>query len=85
MQARVLLDGLAMPESPRWHDGRLWFSNRGTREIVAVDLDGNSELLEKDREGLGWTTNWLPDDRMLVTEPKLIRVEPNGSRVATPI
>jgi sugar lactone lactonase YvrE len=44
MQPRVLLDGLAMPESPRWHDGRLWFSNWGTRQIVAVDLDGNSEV-----------------------------------------
>ena len=39
MQPRVLLGGLAMPESPRWHDGRLWFSNWGTREIVAVDVD----------------------------------------------
>ena len=36
MQPRVLLDGLAMPESPRWHDGRLWFSNWGTTQIVAV-------------------------------------------------
>jgi hypothetical protein len=38
MQPRVLLDGLAMPESPRWHDGRLWFSNWGTREVVAVGV-----------------------------------------------
>ena len=45
MQPPVLLDGLAMPESPRWHDGRLWFSNWGTRQIVAVDLDGNSEVV----------------------------------------
>ena len=21
----VLLSGLGIPESPRWHDGRLWF------------------------------------------------------------
>jgi hypothetical protein len=26
-EPRVLLDGLAIGESPRWHDGRLWFSN----------------------------------------------------------
>jgi hypothetical protein len=26
MRTRVLLDGLAMPESPRWHEGRLWLS-----------------------------------------------------------
>src|SRR5262249_32387234 len=43
MTPRVLLDGLAIPESPRWYDGRLWFSNWGTRQIVAVDLDGSSE------------------------------------------
>jgi sugar lactone lactonase YvrE len=46
MQPRVLLDGLAMPESPRWHDDRLWFSNWGTKQIVAVDLEG-SDVLQK--------------------------------------
>ena len=51
MQPRVLLDGLAMPESPRWHDGRLWFSNWGTRQIIAVDLDGNSEVVGEGAEG----------------------------------
>jgi hypothetical protein len=53
-------------------------SNWGTREIVAVDLDGNSEVVGEGPEGLGWATNWLPDDRIPITEPKLIRVEPNG-------
>ena len=81
MQPRVLLDGLAMPESPRWHDGRLWFSNWGTREIVAVDLDGRSEVVGEGPDGLGWATNWLPDGRLLVTGQVLIRVEPDGSRV----
>ena len=81
MQARVLLDGLAMPESPRWHDGRLWFSNWGTRQIVAVDMDGNSEVVGEGPDGLGWATNRLPDGRLLVTGPELIRVEPDGSRV----
>ena len=81
MQARVLLDGLAMPESPRWHDGRLWFSNWGTRQIVAVDLDGKSEVVGEGPDGLGWATNWLPDGRLLVTGPELVRVEPDGARV----
>ena len=81
MQPRVLLDGLAMPESPRWHDGRLWFSNWGTRQIVAVDLDGNSEVVGEGPDGLGWATNWLPDGRTLVTGPELTRVGPDGSRV----
>ena len=81
MQPRVLLDGLAMPESPRWRDGRLWFSNWGTREIVAVDLEGNSEVVGEGPDGLGWATNWLPDGRLLVTGPELVRVERDGSRV----
>ncbi|OLE29884.1 MAG: gluconolaconase [Actinobacteria bacterium 13_1_20CM_3_68_10] len=81
MQPRVLLDGLAMPESPRWHQGRLWFSNWGTRQIVAVDLDGNSEVVGEGPDGLGWATNWLPDGQMLITGPELIRVERDGSRV----
>jgi sugar lactone lactonase YvrE len=81
MQPRVLLDGLAMPESPRWHDDRLWFSDWGTRQIVAVDLDGNSEVVGEGPAGLGWATNWLPDGRQIVTGADLIRVEADGSRV----
>ena len=44
-EPRVLLDGLALVESPRWHEGRLWFAHWGTGEIVAVDLDGGSEVV----------------------------------------
>src|SRR4051812_28595390 len=81
MQPRVLLDGLAMPESPRWHEGRLWFSNWGTGQIVAVGLDGSSDVVGEGPDGLGWATNWLPDGRMLITGLELLRVEPDGSRV----
>jgi sugar lactone lactonase YvrE len=79
MQPRVLLDGLAMPESPRWHDGRLWFSNWGTRQIVAVDLDGRSDVVGDGPAGLGWATSWLPDGTLLITGPELIRVDSDGS------
>jgi sugar lactone lactonase YvrE len=81
MRTRVLLEGLAMPESPRWRDGRLWFSNWGADEVVAVDLDGNSEVVARGPEGAGWAVNWLPDDRMLITGNELTRVERDGSRV----
>jgi sugar lactone lactonase YvrE len=81
MEPHVLLDGLAIPESPRWHDGRLWFSNWGTTQIVAVALDGSSEVVGEGPDGLGWATNLLPDGRLLITGPELIRVEADGSRV----
>jgi sugar lactone lactonase YvrE len=80
-ETRVLLDGLGMAESPRWHDGRLWISSWGTNEIVAVALDGTSEVRGSGGGGAGWAVNWLPDGRMLVTGGELMRVEPDGSRV----
>jgi sugar lactone lactonase YvrE len=78
---QILLDGLGMGESPRWHEERLWFSNWGTDEIVAVDIEGKSEVIGRGGGGAGWATNWLPDGRMLVSGPELVRVEPDGSRV----
>lgn len=78
---KILLDGLAYVESPRWHDGRLWFAHWGTGEIVAVDLDGHSEVTGHGPVGLGWTIDWLPDGRLLVTGKELLRREPDGSMV----
>jgi sugar lactone lactonase YvrE len=80
-ETRVLLSGLGMGESPRWRDGRLWFSNWGTNEIVAVDINGNSEVMGRGGGGSGWAVNWLPDGRTLITGEELVRVEPDGSRV----
>jgi sugar lactone lactonase YvrE len=80
-EPRVILDGLAYVESPRWHEGRLWFAHWGTDEIIAVDLDGNSEVVGHGPGGLGWSIDWLPDGRLLVTGEGLSRFEPDGSLV----
>jgi sugar lactone lactonase YvrE len=76
---RLLLDGLRMVESPRWHDGRLWFPHWGTPEIIAVDLEGRARVMAKGPSGLGHSIGWLPDGRMLVTGERLSRYEPDGS------
>ena len=81
IKPRVLLDGLAMVESPRWHDGRLWFAHWGAEEIVAVDLDGRHEVIAPGPPGLGWSIDWLPDGRLLVTGSELMRQEPDGTMV----
>ena len=80
-EAQVLLEGLAMPESARWHDGRLWFAHWGREEILAVDPEGLAEVVAKGRPGLGWSIDWLPDGRLLMTGQELTRVEPDGSLV----
>jgi uncharacterized protein (TIGR03032 family) len=33
----TVADGLSMPHSPRWHDGRLWVLNSGAGELLVVD------------------------------------------------
>jgi sugar lactone lactonase YvrE len=80
-EPRVLLSGLAYVESPRWREGRLWFAHWGAGEIVAVDLDGNIEVVGQGLPGLGWSIDWLPDGRLLVTGQELMRREPDGSMV----
>ncbi len=35
----VVLAGLSMPHSPRWHNGKLWLLNSGTGEFGYVDLN----------------------------------------------
>ena len=79
----VLLDDLVFPEGPRWHDGRLVFSDMHAQEVVAVTLDGDRTILARvpnNPSGLGW----LPDGRMLVVsmeDRRVLRQEPDGSLV----
>jgi hypothetical protein len=43
----TLLDRLTVPEGPRWHDGRLWFSNLYADRLCAVDLSGSTPPCER--------------------------------------
>jgi sugar lactone lactonase YvrE len=83
-EVQTLLTGLGFGESPRWHQGRLWFSNWGAQEIVAVDLNGNSQVVVRVPTTIPFCIDWLPDGRLLVVsgrEGLLLRREPDGSLV----
>lgn len=59
-QARVVADGLAFPEGPRWHDGRFWFTDQHAHKVLAMTADGSLETIAtaEDRPGgLGWLPN----------------------------
>jgi len=62
----LLLSGLMIGESPRWHEGRLWFSNWGAQEIIAADVEGNSEVVTRVPTTIPFSIDWLPDGRLLV-------------------
>jgi sugar lactone lactonase YvrE len=84
-EPRTLMSGIAFGESPRWHDGRLWFADWGGKEILAVDLDGASEVMIRVRfPSFPMCIDWLPDGRLLIVSAReglLLRREPDGSLV----
>ena len=77
------MSGLVFGEQPRWHAGRLWFSDWGTQEVIAVDLDGNSEVILRG-ESFPLCVDWLPDGRLLLVSVRdgcLLCREADGSLV----
>ena len=57
VSTETLLDELGFPEGPRWHAGRLWFSDFHQRKVRSVSLAGDVRVeLEPDDvpSGLGW-------------------------------
>ncbi|HQR24208.1 MAG TPA: SMP-30/gluconolactonase/LRE family protein [Steroidobacteraceae bacterium] len=82
-QATVLTSGLYFGEGPRWHQGRLWFSDFHEHAVKSVDPAGQmrTELeLDGPPSGLGW----LPDGRLLVVamhRRHLLRLDPDGLKL----
>jgi len=74
---------MSFTECPRWHDGRLYFSDFYTRRVFAVTLDGTIETIAEvpaQPSGLGF----LPDGRMLIVsmrDRKIMRREFDASLV----
>ena len=82
-ELQTLMTGIVFGESPRWHDYRLWFSDWGAQEIIAVDLEGNSEVIIR-MPSFPFCIDFLPDGRPLIvsaSERLLLRREPDGSLV----
>jgi sugar lactone lactonase YvrE len=68
-------------ESPRWHDGRVWFSDWGAHQVIALDPDGRHEVAAT-VESFPMCIDFLPDGRLLVVDSarrRLLRREPDGS------
>jgi sugar lactone lactonase YvrE len=77
MANELVLDGIDFGEGPRWHDGRLWFSDFYQHKVRAVTPGGAAQDISTvpgQPSGLGW----LPDGRLLIvsmTDRKLLRLE----------
>jgi sugar lactone lactonase YvrE len=78
------IDGIVYGEGPRWHDGRLWFSDGPAGQVCSVGETGDVAVeVELERaSGLGW----LPDGTLVVStlfDAKIYHVDAQGRVVAT--
>ena len=81
-QVTIVADGLYFGEGPRWHNGRLWFSDFYDHAVKSLGADGHVAIeheLADQPSGLGW----LPDGRLLVVSMKELKVlrEEDGTLV----
>jgi sugar lactone lactonase YvrE len=79
---QILMTGIVLGESPRWHDGRLWFSDWGAQELIAVGASGRSEVIMRDVAALPFCFDWSADGALLVVAGRkglVLRRERDGS------
>jgi sugar lactone lactonase YvrE len=75
-QARVVREGLSFGETPRWHDGRLWYSDFYRHAIFSIDDEGSEERLEVMVPNQPSGVGWLPGGDLLyvsMTDQRVMR------------
>jgi sugar lactone lactonase YvrE len=81
-ETHVLLTGIGLGESARWHEGRLWFADWVAQELIALDPNGDRKEVIANVRSLPFSIAWLPDGQLLITSgQKLLRLEADGSLV----
>ena len=80
----VLVEGIAFGESPRWHEGRLWFSDWGAGRVWSVAA-GEAPRVEAEVNSFPLCIDFLPDGRLLLVssaERRVLRRQRGGSLVS---
>ncbi len=83
LTAEPFLSGLFFGECPRWHEGRLWYSDFFDHAVFSASPDGERRVevtFDGEPAGLGW----LPDGRLLIAsrlDRAIMRREPDGTLV----
>jgi sugar lactone lactonase YvrE len=83
-KVRTLMTGLAMGESPRWHEDRLWVADWGAQEILAIDIQGKCDVVVRVPFVLPFCIDWLLDGTLLIVSGRdgsIMRRERDGSLV----
>jgi sugar lactone lactonase YvrE len=83
LTAEPFLSGLFFGECPRWHEGRLWYSDFFDHGVYSASPDGERRL-EVPFDGETGGIGWLPDGRLLVIsrlDRVVLRREEDGTLV----
>ena len=83
LTAEPFVSGLFFGECPRWHEGRLWYSDFFDHAVSSVSPDGERRV-EVDFDGEPAGLGWLPDGRLLINsrlDRVIMRREPDGTLV----
>ena len=83
LTAEPFLSGLHFGECPRWHGGRLWYSDFFDHTVCSVSPEGDRRV-EVDFDGEPAGLGWLPDGRLLIAsrlDRAVFRREPDGTVV----
>jgi sugar lactone lactonase YvrE len=80
LTTRVVREGLSFGEDPRWHEGRLWYSDFYRHGVYSMTPDGD-ERLEHVVAGQPSGLGWLPDGDLLcvsMTDHQILRFHEGG-------
>ena len=75
--ATIIREGLAYGEGPRWHEGRLWYSDFYRHGVFSMEGDGSDERLEVEVPGQPSGLGWTPDGDLLCVsgvDQRILRV-----------
>lgn len=83
-EIKTLVSGFSFTEGPRWHDGRLWFSDFYSHRVSSVTEDGGDLRTEANVPSQPSGLGWLPGGELLIVsmrDARLLRRESDGSLV----
>lgn len=81
-EIRTIVSGMHYLEGPRWHDGRIWFSDFYSQQVYSATGDGADMRVEAKVPQQPSGTGWLPDGRLLIVsmrDRRLLRRESDGT------